>query len=349
MSKNPYETLGLTETDKNLSPDEFKKVLKKNYKSLCKEYHPDKGGDEEKFKEISQAYEILSDSDKKANYDRFGSSDGRNGNHGFNGFGGFGGFGGFEGFGQNFNQKPERVGQNMSLLLKLTLEEIYTGVKKKFKYMRNDSCGSCNGHGGTDVQECKVCNGSGQVERVLQTPIGFMRQVHVCDSCHGTGETYVNECNTCHGAGVVAKEETIEIDVPIGVADGMSFTMPSKGHSIKSGKSGNLIVNIMELAHDKYIRSGNDLKLNVKVSYPQLVLGDKIDLETIDGGKIRITVPEYSNIGSNLRIQRKGMRQFNNNDFTGDMIVTLDVDIPKDVDNETKEILIKLKEKIYNK
>jgi molecular chaperone DnaJ len=349
MSTNHYETLGLTETDKKLNPDEFKKELKKKYKTLCKEYHPDKGGDEEKFKEISQAYEILSDSDKKANYDRFGSSDGPNANHGFGGFNGFGGFGGFEGFGQNFNQKPERVGQNMSLLLKLTLEEIYNGVKKKFKYLRNDSCESCNGHGGTDIQECKVCNGSGQVERILQTPIGFMRQVHVCNNCHGTGETYVNECNTCHGAGVVSKEETIEIDVPIGVADGMSFTMPNKGHSIKSGKSGNLIVNVMELPHESYIRSGNDLKLNVKVSYPQLILGDKIDIETIDGGKIRITVPEYSEIGSNLRIQRKGMRQFNNNSFTGDMIVRLDVDIPKDIDNETKEILIKLKEKLSNK
>lgn len=331
--KDYYEVLGV-KRDANANE------IKKAYRTLAKEYHPDRGGDENIFKEVSEAYEVLSDTEKKQNYDQFGHEGPQQQRNPFGGFGGFGGFN-FNGF----QQPAERFGDNMSLNVKLTLEEIYTGVKKTYKYSRNGSCDSCGGHGGTDIDNCGSCNGSGVITRVLQTPIGMMQQSMPCPTCSGLGTTYKVQCGQCSGSGTKTIEEKIDVDIPTGVQQGMTFVMKGKGHAIKSGKSGDLLINVYELSHKTYERSGNDLKLNLKVNYPLLILGGKIEIETIDGGKIRVSIPEYSDVGSNLRIQKKGMK-FYGQDQRGDVIITLNVEIPKDLDDETKSLLIDLKEKL---
>ncbi len=337
MSKRDYyEVLGLK---KGATADEIKKA----YRKLAKEHHPDKGGSEDKFKEISEAYDTLSDSDKKNNYDRFGHSNG--GQQQGNPFGGFrnpfrGGFaGGFSGGPQN------RVGSNMSLLIKLTLEEIYAGVKKTYKYTRNVKCGTCNGHGGEDVVDCLACDGSGHIVNVFNTPMGQIQQVMTCNSCNGMGKTYTKKCGTCNGHGLVDSVENVEVDIPSGVMEGMVFVMEGKGHGVKGGSEGDLHIKIHELPHKIFTRSGSDLKMTLKLSYPQLILGDKIDIDTIEGGKIRVTIPEYSDVGNNLRIPFKGLKTFGK-DNRGDVLITLGIDIPKNLNDDTKSLVIDLKEKL---
>jgi len=330
--KDYYEVLGV---DKTAKPNEIKKA----YRSLVKKNHPDAGGDEELFKEIAEAYSILSDADKKRNYDQFGHDSG-NQNPFSRGFGrGF--TGGFD-FG---GSRPERVGENMTLLLKLTLEEIYTGNKKKFKYNRQDKCNSCGGHGGTDIHDCPSCNGSGMITRVMQTPIGYIQQSFTCNVCGGLGKATKNICTECNGNGTKQIEEVIEIDIPAGVQEGMTFIMGGKGHAVKSGKCGDLLINVTELAHETYTRNGNDLKMVLKLNYPQLVLGDKVDIKTIEGSLIRVNIPEHSDVGSNLRVQHKGLK-FYGKEQRGDIIITLDIDIPKNISEELREVIIHLKEKL---
>ena len=196
-----------------------------------------------------------------------------------------------------------------------------------------------------DIDDCGTCGGSGTVNRVLNTPIGMMRQTMPCPTCNSTGKTYTQECDSCHGLGTTPIEENIEVNVPSGVQEGMTFIMAGKGQGIKGGKCGDLLINIMEAPHKTYVRSLNDLKMTVKLSYPQLILGDKIEIDTIDGGKIRASIPEYSDVGISLRIPNKGLKALNK-DMRGDIVITLSVDIPKKVDDDTKSLLIDLKEKL---
>jgi molecular chaperone DnaJ len=337
--KDYYEILGLK---KDATGDEIKKA----YRKLAKTYHPDKNPNdstaEEKFKEISEAYEHLSDSNKKAKYDQYGHNTHQHQDFGRRGFGG--GFGDF-GFGGS-NEPEPRVGNDKTLLLKLTLEEIYTGITKRFKYKRTDKCDTCHGHGGSDIDDCGTCNGSGMFYRVMNTPIGHMRQAMTCPNCSGIGRKYKNPCGSCNQSGLKTIEEVIEIEIPSGVQEGMSFIMNGKGDGIKSGENGDLVINIMELPHDLYIRTGNDLKMTLKLNYAQLVLGDKIELETIDGKKIRLDIPKFSDVGSNLRIPTKGMKFFKN-DNLGDLVLSLGINIPKEIDSETENILTQLKEKTH--
>ena len=333
MSKRDYyEVLGV---NKNSTADEIKKA----YRKLAKEHHPDKGGDETLFKEISEAYEILSDNDKKARYDRFGHLDDNRGNYddmhsGFQDM-----------FGQFFRQKQarERVGENMTLTVKLTLEEIFEGVNKKYNYTRNVSCSDCSGHGGYEPQECSTCSGSGHIKQVTRTPFGFMENITDCHVCSGTGTTFKNECKTCNGQGLVKKQELVEVTIPTGIQDGMAFVMAGKGYGIKSGREGDLIIRISELPHDKFTRIGSELKMKLKLQYHQLVLGGKVDINTIEGTTIRIPISEYSQVGQNLRVPFKGLRELNT-DKRGDLIVSLDIDMPKTLDDSVKEVIIDLKE-----
>lgn len=327
-----YEVLGL---NKNASPDEIKKA----YRKLAKQHHPDKGGDETLFKEISEAYEVLSDENKKARYDQFGHNDNNMGNHDdmFSGFNDM--------FSQFFRQrqKRERVGDNLTLTVKLTLEEIFEGVKKKYSYNRNVSCSDCSGHGGSDSTQCPACNGTGQIRNVNSTPFGFMEQISDCNVCNGTGTTFKTACKTCNGNGVNKKQEFVEVDIPSGIHNGMSFAMRGKGNAVKSGREGDLIVNIIELPHKDFVRNGNDLRLTLKLQYHQLVLGDKVDINTIEGNAIRIPISEYSKIGQNLRVPYKGMKELNTGK-RGDLIVNLDIDMPTKLDDDVKAVIIDLKE-----
>lgn len=325
-----YEVLGL---NKSATADE----IKKSYRKLAKELHPDKNNGskdaEDKFKEVSEAYETLSDKDKKENYDRFGHNGSRMGQQ--------------SRYQRTNFTKPQRMGESMQLLVKLTLEDVYSGVKKTYKYKRNDKCGSCNGIGGHNSHDCGDCGGSGIILQTFNTPFGQISQPIPCHTCEGIGLTYVEQCTVCHGSGVKATEETIEVEIPSGVVEDMVFVMSGKGHGVKGGDNGDLHIKIHELPHSRYLRSGNDLKMTLKLQYPNLILGGKVDIDTIDGGKIRINVPEYSDVGSQLRIQNKGLKGFNN-ETRGDVLITLGVDIPKTLDDDTKALIIDLKEKLEN-
>jgi molecular chaperone DnaJ len=328
--KDYYDVLGV---QKNASEQEIKKA----FRNLAKKYHPDKNPNdkeaEEKFKEVNDAYETLSNGEKRSQYDRFGhqkpNMGGRRG--GFNPFANM--------------RRQEMVGEHMSLLVKLTLEEIYTGIQKTFKYKRNDSCGTCHGKGGTNAVNCGTCDGEGYIMHVFNSPMGQISNIVQCTACNATGLIYETPCNTCNSRGVVEKEEVVEIDIPHGVLDNMTFVMEGKGHGVKGGKCGDLHIKIMELPHKVFSRtSAGDLKMDLKLSYSQLVLGDKVELEMIDGSKIRFDIPEYSNVGNNLRISNKGVKIFGQDD-RGDLTITLGIDIPKSIDEETRELIEKLKNK----
>lgn len=319
--KGYYEILGLK---KGASADEIKKA----YRKLAKELHPDKNPDnkaaEDRFKEVSDAYEHLSNSEKKSHYDQFG----------------------YERQQPRQNSRytpPIRTGETLVLVLTLTLEDIFNGVKKKFKYNRDEKCIACHGHGGHNSSNCYSCGGTGVIMQVIKTPFGHFQTPAVCPTCSGTGLTYANGCVACDNTGIKSIEETLDIDLVSGVREGMVFINIGKGHAIKGGNTGDLHVKIMEGKHSVYTRNGNDLKMGLKLTYPQLVLGDKLDIDTIDGTKIRITIPEHSDVGSNLKVQKKGLKAYEN-DERGDIVITIGVKIPKEVTQEEKELLIKLKE-----
>jgi molecular chaperone DnaJ len=334
-----YKVLGI---DKSAEPNDIKKA----YRKLAKEYHPDKNPDNEeaevKFKEVSEAYEVLSDVDRKAKYDRFGHN-----NHEHTGFG-------FDDISAHFHEffnrqhNQQRVGQTLNLVVKLTLEEMFHGINKKYQYNRHISCNDCGGHGGVDEYVCPVCRGNGMITQVFHTPMGHIQQSSPCGTCGATGKQHRNKCGTCNGSGLRHVTETINIEIPHGVYDGLTFTMQGKGEGIKSGIQGNLLIKLMELPHKVFIRNGNDVKSILKLSYPQLVLGDKVEIDTIEGTKIRISIPEYSEVGRDLRIPYKGFSIFGK-DGRGDMVITLSIDIPKNIDDNVKEAIINLKEKLSNK
>ena len=325
MSKQDYyEALGVKKT---ATSDEIKKA----YRKLAKELHPDKNPDnkeaEERFKIVSEAYEHLSDTEKKAHYDQFGHEKPQQRQSQWS----------------TFSNIRERVGQTLSLIVKLTLEEIYTGIEKKYRYNRAVKCTPCDGHGGTESRNCTLCGGIGRILRRIETPIGLMNQLIPCTTCDGVGVVYINQCEPCKGSGVVMMEQDISVTIPSGIQDGQTLVMEGQGFAIKAGRNGDLHITVMELPHKVFTRNGSDLRMNLKLSYPQLVLGDKVEVTTIDGGKIRVTIPEHSDVGVNLRAQNKGLKTLNK-DTRGDLVLILGISIPKEINEATREILTKLKE-----
>lgn len=328
MGKDYYNILGV---DKNADDS----TIKKAYRKLSKKYHPDVNPDgEDKFKDIAEAYDVLSDKDKRVNYDRYGSD----GPMGGNPFGnqsmddimrefGFGGRG----------RRPMR-GNNMSVSITLTLEDVFNGFTKTFKYRRNTKCEPCNGEGGFEKSRCTVCNGTGQYQQRVNTPLGIMVNMTNCHACSGSGEVHKKTCINCNSSGVKSNEEEIEVEIPRGVKVGDNLKYTGMGHAIKNGSSGDLIIKLLIANHNNYVRSGDDLKYNLKLKYSQLVLGDKVEVPTIEGGKIRVSIPKYSKVGDNLRIVNKGLYGYNSSQ-RGDMIIILDIDMPKKLtDNQEKTI-----------
>ena len=337
MTKDYYKVLGV---DKNVDDS----TLKKTYRKLSKKYHPDVNKDdpaaEEKFKEVAEAYDVLSDSQKRQNYDTYGTPDGRGGNP----FGGgfdmgdiFSSFFGEEGnpFGGRTQQRTKRFkGSDIRVNMKLSLEDVFSGIYKKIKYKRNVSCEECNSTGG-DTSTCSMCRGTGQISRVANTPFGKIQNTTICPTCTGEGSVIVKPCKICNGLGVNLKEETADFEIPKGIMDGEYLVMKGKGNAIKKGNSGDLIINIVEIPHEIFKRKNNDIYRRLKLSYKDLVLGCSPELETLNG-KIRIKIKEGTEVGHILRVPQKGIKR---GGIKGDMMVEVWVDIPKEISKEDKIII----------
>jgi len=359
-----YEVL---EVPKTATADE----IKKSYRKKAIQYHPDKNpGDkeaEEKFKEAAEAYSVLSDPDKRAKYDKFGF-DGLNASSGFGGgAGGFGGgagmsmddifsmfgdifggggFGGFSGFGgTRSRQRGERKSRGTDIRIKvsLTLEEINTGVTKKFKLKKLVPCQHCHGSGakeGTSPETCPDCNGTGTVMRTQQSFFGVVQTQVPCPRCGGEGKIIKERCVHCSGDGVVYGEEIVEVNIPAGVAEGMQLSLEGKGNAGKhNGYNGNLLVQIEEAPHKDLIRDENDLVYNLLLTVPQASLGGAIEVPTLDGA-VKVKIEPGTQPGKMLRLRGKGLPEVNSN-RRGDMIVNIGVYIPETLSKDEKQAMEK--------
>ena len=364
MSKRDYyEVLGVT---KSASTDEIKKA----YRKVAMQFHPDRNpGDkaaEEKFKEAASAYEVLSDGDKKAKYDRFGHSafsQGAGGGGGFSGggmdmndiFSQFGDvfgedmFGGFFGGGGSRSRSSRSRGQrgsNLRIKLKMNFEEIANGANKQVKVKKHVLCTTCGGNGAKDknsVQTCGTCKGSGQVKRVTNTFLGQMQTVNTCPTCNGEGNTVTAKCAPCKGEGRVYGEETISIDIPGGVQDGMQLSMSGKGNAgERGGSAGELIIMIEEEAHESLHRDGLNVSFDLYITIPDAVFGTSIEVPTIDG-RAKIKIPPGTQSGKVFRLKGKGFPEVQGY-AKGDQLINVNVWTPQHVSAEEKAILEKMQQ-----
>lgn len=354
-----YEVLGV---GKDVSPDE----LKKAYRKLALKYHPDRNpGDkeaEEKFKEAAEAYDVLSNPDKKARYDQFGH-EGLNGQGGFGGggmnmddifshfgdifgdfFGGGRGFGGFSGFGGGGQRRrPVMHGTNLRIKVKLTLEEIDKGCEKKIKVNKYVACKTCGGSGARNnsYETCPHCHGSGVVVEVKRTILGQMQTQSVCPHCGGQGQIIKDKCPNCNGEGIVRAEEIISISIPAGVQDGMQLSLSGKGNAAPhGGVPGDLIVLIEEQPHDLFERQEANLYYNLFVPFSTAALGGSVEIPTLNG-KVKVKVDAGTPSGKVLRLRDKGLPSVNGYG-RGDLLVCINVWVPKSLTRDEKAILEQL-------
>ena len=363
MSENRdyYEVL---EVPKTATADEIKKA----YRKQAIKYHPDKNpGDkvaEEKFKEAAEAYEVLSDPQKRQRYDQFGHA-GMGGASGFSGggmsmddifshfgdiFGGgsFGSFfgGGFGGSRRGGPQTRVNKGTNLRVKVKLTLSEVANGVTKKIKVNKYVACDKCNGTGAFDsnsYSNCSTCHGSGVVTRITNTILGQMQQSSVCPNCGGDGRIITRRCTSCGGEGIVQKEDIVTLNIPAGVADGMQLSVSGKGNAARHGGiNGDLLVVIQEEEHPELIRDGNDLIYSLFLSMPDAILGTTAEIPTVDG-KVKIKIDPGTQSGKILRLRGKGIPELNGYG-RGDLLVNIQVWTPQNVTRDEARIIEKLKE-----
>lgn len=358
MSKRDYyEILGVS---KSSSADEIKKA----YRKTAMQYHPDRNpGDkaaEDKFKEAAEAYEVLSDADKKAKYDRFGHQafQGAAGGGGFHNtnmedifshfgdiFGG-GGFGDFFGGGQRQRgggQSGQR-GTNLRIKIKLTYADIANGITKQVKVKKHVACTTCGGNGAKDkgsFQKCSTCSGSGQVRRVQNTFLGQMQTVTTCPSCNGEGSTITAKCGSCKGEGRMFGEEMINIEIPAGVQEGMQLSMSGKGNAgERGGYPGDLIIQIEEEQHPDLHRDGLNVAFDLFISFPEAVFGTEVEIPTITG-RAKVKIPAGTHSGKILRLKGKGFPEVQGY-AKGDQLIYVNVWTPQNVNNDEKAMLEKL-------
>ncbi len=358
-----YEILGVA---KSASADEIKKA----YRKVAMQFHPDRNpGDkaaEEKFKEAAEAYEVLSDQDKKAQYDRYGHA-GVNARGGFGGqgqgmnmddiFSNFGDIFGDDIFGSFFGGGGGRQrssssrargtrGSNLRIKLKLNYEEIAKGASKTVKVKKYTGCTTCGGSGAKDkssVQSCGTCGGSGQVRKVTNTFLGQMQTVGTCPTCNGEGSTITSKCTACKGEGRTYTEETISIDIPAGVQDGMQLSLSSKGNAGERGGSpGDLIVLIEEEAHPELQRDNLNVIYDMHISFPDAVFGANLEVPTIDG-RAKIKIPPGTQSGKIFRLKGKGFPAINSYE-KGDQLIHVNVWTPQDLTSEEKNLMEKIKD-----
>lgn len=354
-----YEVL---EIQKGATEDEIKKA----YRKMALKYHPDRNPDnkeaEEKFKEAAEAYDVLSNPDKRARYDQYGHS-GMGSNGGFNSgsmsmediishFGDiFGGGFGFSSFGGDFfgggsqggRRRNVNRGSNLRVKVKLNLQEIAKGVEKKIKVTKYVPCKECGGSGAenNNFATCTTCHGSGQVSQIQNTFFGQRQVVSTCPNCGGEGKVITKKCNHCQGNGIVRGEEIININIPAGVAEEMQMSMSGKGNAgARNGIPGDLLVLIEEEKHPDLERDGNNLIYNLFVSFPQAVLGANVEIPTVDG-KARVKITPGTQSGKILRLRGKGLPNVNSYG-TGDLLVNINVWVPKELTKEERQMMEQL-------
>jgi molecular chaperone DnaJ len=348
-----YEVLGV-------SKEATKEEIKKAYRKQALKFHPDKNpGDkksEDNFKEAAEAYEVLSNEEKKARYDRYGHAGmGSGASNGYGGqnmtmddiFSSFGDiFGGFGAFGGGRRSRRINKGSNLRVKVKLNLQEIAAGAEKKIKVNKYDTCDTCGGTGAADsssLSNCSTCHGSGHVTRLTNTMLGQMQTTSVCPSCGGEGKTITKKCTACYGEGIVQKEEIIKINIPAGVGKGMQMTVGGKGNAPRrGGVNGDLLVVIDEEEHPELIREGNDLIYNLFISIPDAVLGTHVEVPTVDNN-VKIKIEPGTQPGKILRLRGKGLPEVNGYG-RGDLLVNVNVWIPKSVNKDELKIFEKFKD-----
>lgn len=357
-----YEVLGV---EKSASASEIKKA----YYKLAKQYHPDVNpGDaeaEKKFKEINEAYAILSDEDKKAKYDQYGHAAFENGGAGggygagFEGFdfgdifssffGGDSGFGG--GFGGGNRRNAPMRGEDIYARVTLTFEEAVRGCKKDISFGRVQKCADCGGSGakkGTTVETCKKCGGSGQMRVQQRTAFGMMQTMRTCDDCRGSGKIIKEPCTNCRGTGYVKISKTISVSIPAGIDNGQNISIAGQGNEGRNGgPAGDLIIAVTVKPHAVFERNGSDIYCEVPINYWEAVLGDEIEIPTLDG-KEKFTIPEGTQTGTTFTLRGKGVTRVNSS-VRGNLYITVKVDVPKNMNTKQKELLKELAESFGDK
>ncbi len=345
-----YEVLGV---EKGASEDELKKAFRKK----AKEFHPDLNKDnpeaEGKFKEVNEAYEVLSDPEKRSRYDQFGHAgvdpSAAGGGAGYGGFGGFGGFGGGidmedifgsifgGGFGGRGKQNRPEKGRTIQQSISITFEEAAFGAEKTIRVIRMEGCEECGGSGakkGTQPETCPTCHGTGQVRMSM----GFMSTARTCDACRGTGKIIKEPCQKCQGYGQVRHDRTISVKIPAGIADGQAISIRGEGdHGKRGGPAGDVILEIRVKAHPIFERRGDDVICHMPITFAEAALGAEMEVPTLDG-KVRYTVPEGTQTGSVFRLREKGIPHINGRG-RGDQLVYVQIEVPKNLTSAQKEIL----------
>lgn len=364
MSKDFYKILGVSKTATEAE-------IKSAFRKLAHEHHPDKNkGDDKKFKEINEAYQTLSDKNKRAQYDQFGS-DGPQFGGGGNPFGGAGGgFGGFSwedimrqaGQGGGFQQgggafefdlgdlfggafgggqSRTRRGNDIETQIRITFKESVFGVEKKIALNKTSPCKTCSGSGakpGTKLDTCKTCNGKGQVNKVQRTMLGNFQTRATCDACFGSGKIPEHKCETCRGAGVVRDREEIIVNIPSGLNNGDTLRMDGYGEAIPHGASGDLFLHVAIESHPVFKRVGHDLVMPLEIKLVDALLGKKIEIETLDGKEV-LEIPEGTNNGDQLKIRGRGVVHGRSR---GDLVVAIKIKMPKKISRKAREIIEQL-------
>lgn len=359
MKKDYYEIL---EVAKTATQDEIKKA----YRKVAMRFHPDRNPDnkeaEERFKEAAEAYEVLGNPEKREKYDRFGHAGVKGAQGGYGGgghmnmedifsqfgdvFGEDSPFGSFFGGSTRTRRGGGQKGSNLRIKVKLSLQEIAKGAQKTIKVKKYVPCSPCGGSGAKDknsISTCATCGGRGAVRKVQQTILGHMQTTATCPHCGGSGQTIAAKCTTCKGDGRVYGEETISLDIPAGVHEEIQLSMSGKGNAgEQNGPAGDLIVQIEEIQDEELQRDGNDVLYNLYISFTDAVFGTQIEIPTIDG-KARIKIDPGTQSGKILKLKGKGLPDINQRHYVGDQKVFVNVWIPKQLNNEEKALLEKLK------
>ncbi|MDR0298978.1 MAG: molecular chaperone DnaJ [Streptococcaceae bacterium] len=342
-----YKELGV---NKDASQDEIKKA----YRKLSKQYHPDlnkDSGAEDKYKKVQEAYETLGDSEKRANYDQFGAA-GANAGAGFEGQGGFsgfgGGFGGFEdifssffGGGAQANPNAPQQGDDLQYRVNLTFEEAIFGAEKELKYSREDNCKTCSGSGakaGTHAETCTKCHGRGVVNVVANTPLGRMQTQQTCDVCHGRGKIIASPCETCHGSGHQKQAHTVKVKVPAGVETGQQMRLQGQGEAgTNGGPFGDLYVRFQVEASKIFERDGSEIYYQMPINFIQAAMGDEVEVPTVHGN-VKLKIPAGTQTGTNFRLKGKGAPRLRGSGL-GDQHVVVNLEVPKSLNEAQKKAL----------